>query len=278
MWIPPDYDLSRVRADRKYDGFFGPMAATMDPETLVRDEEMFRTKTRTRYDIVFFGNGLYRNRGDGTFEEVSQKAGVETFWPWGIGAGDFDNDGDMDVFLASGMGYPWGYWPNPLLMNRGDGTFEERGKQFGVDPPPGGPFLGSGFRGRKATKSSRSVAVADFDGDGRLDLVVNNFNDRPYLYMNRWPERNYIAFRLRGRTGTRDALGALIRLQAGGKTFVRQVHAAGGYLGQSSKRVHFGLGDLAAVERCEILWPGGRRTVVAAPAINREHRIAEPAQ
>ena len=206
---------------------------------------------------------------------MSARARVETFLPWGIGNGDFDNDGDVDVFLASGMGYPWQYWRCPLLMNNGDGTFTDRSRELGVDPPPGGTTLGR-LAGRDAVRSSRSVAVADFDGDGRLDLVVNNFNDRPYLYMNRWPKRNYIAFRLTGKRLNRDAIGALVRIHSGDRVMVRQVHAAGGYLAQSSKTVHFGLGDLGAVDRCEIRWPGGAVQVVKSPEINRVYAIVEP--
>ena len=276
MWTPADYDLSTVDRQRKYRGCFGPL---MDgPDFQAWQEAAFMQKTKTRPGTVFFGNGLYRNKGDGTFEEVSGKAGMETFWPWGIAAGDFDNDGFVDVFLASGMGYPWEFWRNPYLHNNGDGTFSERSAEAGVDPPPGGPFLGPVLRGKKATRSSRSAAVADFDGDGRLDLVVNNFNDRPYLYMNRRPRRNYIAFRLRGTRQNRDAVGAVVRLHVGDKVLVRQVHAAGGYLAQSSKTLHFGLGDAQSVERCEIRWPGGRVQVLETPKPNRLHEVTEPTE
>jgi hypothetical protein len=130
--------------------------------------------------------------------------------------------------------------------------------------------------GRDATKSARSAAVADFDGDGRLDLAVNNFNDRAHLYMNRGPQRNWLAFKLAGTSANRDAVGAVVRLHAGGRARIGQVQAAGGYLAQSSKTVHFGLGDATAVESCEIRWPGGGVQKIGAPEINRMHRIVEP--
>jgi len=273
MWVPTDYDFSKIEEERKYDKFFGPL--TEDPNFQAWQEVLFAQKTNIQYDKIFFGSALYRNTGPGKFEEVSASARAETFLPWGIGNGDFDNDGHVDVFLASGMGFPWQYWRCPLLMNNGDGTFTDRSRELGVDPPPGGTVLGS-LAGRDAVRSSRSVAVADFDGDGRLDLAVNNFNDRPYLYMNRWPKRNYIAFRLTGTRRNRDAIGALVRIYSGDRVMVRQVHAAGGYLAQSSKTVHFGLGDLGAVDRCEIRWPGGAVQVVKSPEINRVHAIVEP--
>src|SRR5207302_174272 len=85
-----------------------------------------------RYEEVLFGNTLFRNLGGGRFEEVSDRAGMETFWPWGIATGDFDNDGYEDVYLPSGMGYPYFYWPSSLMMNNGDGTFTDRAEAEGI--------------------------------------------------------------------------------------------------------------------------------------------------
>jgi hypothetical protein len=239
-------------------------------------EEVFAEKSKLPYATTFLGNGLYRNLGGGKFEEVSAKAGAETFWPWGMGVADYDNDGDEDVFLAAGMGYPWEFWPNTYLANNGDGTFTDRAKQVGLDPPPGGPLLGFRLGRKEATKSSRAVAVADFDGDGRPDLAVNNFNDRAHLHMNRMPARRWIGFRLEGTASNRDAIGAVVKLKAGGRTRVALVQAAGGYLSQSTKTVHFGLLDVASADSCEIRWPSGRVQRIEAPALDRVHRIVEP--
>jgi enediyne biosynthesis protein E4 len=273
MWTPFTYDLGKVVETRKHEKFFG---ALLDQPRFREAETLFAEVTRLPYDRTFFGNGLYRARGDGTFEEVSAKAGAETFWPWGIANGDFDNDGFEDAFLPSGMGYPWGYWRSPMLRNNGNGTFTDVAAEAALDPPPGGPLMGIRMNARDVTRSSRSAAVADFDGDGRLDLAVNNFNDRAFVYMNRGSKRNWIGFRLEGARGCRDATGAVVRLVAAGRARIGQVQAAGGYLAQSSRVVHFGLGDAEAVESCEILWPGGRVQRIDAPAVNKLHRITEP--
>ena len=276
MWTTFDVDLAKVEPKRKYEAFYCLIPPTAPGASY--SSPLFDTRFGDRSARVFFGNGLYRSAGGGRFEEVSDRAGVETFWPWGVATGDFDNDGHEDAFLPSGMGYPWAYWGSPLLMNNGDGTFVDRGAPAGINPPPGGPFLKERIGGKEATRSSRSAAVADLDGDGRLDLVVNNFNDAPHVYRNRSPGRGFIAFRLRATKGHPDAVGALVRLHAGGATRVRQVQAAGGYLAQSSKTVHFGLGILPGVDRVVIRWPSGTVQTIDAPETGRVHDVTEPAE
>jgi hypothetical protein len=238
-------------------------------------EKILAVVSRLKYNEVLFGNTLFKKVGGNKFEEVSDKAGMETWWPWGIATGDFDNDGFEDVFLPSGMGYPFQYWPNALMMNNGDETFSDRAAELGVEPPPGGRYLDNEIGGRLATRSSRAAAAADFTNSGRLDLIVNNFNDRPYYFRNHFPRKNYISFRLQGTKSNRDAIGALVHLHMGKEVMVRQVHAAGGYLSQSSRTLHFGLGDRDHIDRVEILWPRGLRETIDHPAINTRHELTE---
>jgi hypothetical protein len=270
MWMPFDYDVKLIDEKRKYPSMFGPKGS---------DEQAERAADRLRinYFDFFFGNTLYKNLGGGQFEEVSSAANMETFWPWGVATGDFDNDGFEDVFLPSGMGYPFFYWRNMLMMNRGNGQFEDAGVRAGIEPPRGGIYQEQEIGGRQAPRSSRCAATADFDHDGRLDLVVNNFNDRVYYYRNEFPRRNSVSFRLKGTQSNPDAIGALVRIWCGSDQMVRQVHAAGGYLSQSSKTVHFGIAEHSKVDRVEIVWPSGRRQQLGETEINRLHEIVEPA-
>ncbi len=269
-----------VATQTQHQRFLSPLGPTVNEAAVgftktVR--EMFATLGED-YDALLFGNALYRNLGHGHFAETAAAAGLETFWPWGVATGDYDNDGNEDVFIPSGMGYPFYYWPNHLMMNNGDGTFQDRAAALGVEPPARGIYLAESILGRPAARSSRSAVVADFDGDGRLEIVTNNFNDRPYFFANRFPRRNYVAFRLTGTTSNRDAIGAVVRLWAGKTVMVRQVNPAGGYLSHSTRVVHFGLGDRSKVDRIEIRWPRGIVQRLDNPEINTLHQIREPAQ
>ena len=288
MWMGTDVirkfePEARENQHKKFPTGFGPRWDTLDPETkeqsLQREKELGIDRNQ-----LIYGNALYRNDGKGKFEEVSDKAGMETFWPWGTVAGDFLNNGREDVFITAGMGYPFWYWPNSLMMNNGDGTFTDKAEEMGIEPPPRGTELPEKINAYPAVRSSRCAATGDFFGDGRLAIVVNNFNDQPYFYKNQVPAKNWVAFQLTGRKHeggrcNRDAIGAVVRLyRDGGKTVMtRQVKVSGGYLAQSSKTLHFGLGDSKDFDRVEITWPGRRHPQVLTKVnVNAINPITEP--
>jgi enediyne biosynthesis protein E4 len=282
MWMGLDsrhtsQELATQTQHRRFLSPAGPTVNEAAPGFIDHQRQEFAMEGKN-YNELLFGNALYRNLGQGKFAETALTAGLETFWPWGIATGDYDNDGNEDVFITSGMGYPFYYWPNQLMMNNGDGTFRDRAASLGVEPPTGGVYQEKNIGGQRAARSSRSAAVADFDGDGRLDIVTNNFNDRPYFFANRFPRRNYVEFRLTGTKSNRDAIGSVVRLWVGNKVMVRQVSPAGGYLSQSSRTVHFGLGDRSKIDSVRIRWPRGLVQTLVKPQINTLHKVREPAQ
>jgi hypothetical protein len=281
MWMGVDREHTSLAKARRFEktkfrSIIGPYA-DLDPASAADMDNTTADLMGFRLRDVVFGNTLFKNLGGGKFREISGPANMETFWPWGAATGDFDNDGFEDVFIPSGMGYPFYYWPNQLRMNNGDETFTERGEELGIEPPERGVYLEETIGGAKACRSSRCAVVADFDGDGRLDIVTNNFNDYPYYFRNNLPRKNYIAFRLRGTKSNRDAVGAVMRLYSGTQILTRQVSPTGGYLSQSSRVLHFGLGDRPRIDRIEIRWPGspGPQTI-AVPELNRLHEVVEP--
>lgn len=281
MWVPPNMtdavEEAMKNAVVKYPQVLGP-SRKLFGRRAEEMEERFVDRLHVRYDDVLFGNSLFKNMGTDQMEEMSDRAGLETWWPWAIAVGDLDCDGYEDLFLASGMGYPFPYWPNHLMMNNRNETFSERSQEFGIEPPRGGIFQRDQIGGAPAPRSSRCAAVADFDGDGQLEIVTNNFNDRPYYYRNKSAPRHYVSVKLKGTRSNHDAVGAVARAFVGDQVLTRQVNPAGGYLSQSSQTLHFGLGDHDHIDRIEITWPSGTLQVINAPQIDRRHDIVEPAE
>lgn len=227
-----------------------------------------------------FGNAFYRNRGDGTYEEQSDALGLETYWPWGVSVGDLNADGFPDVVVTAGMGYPFRYAINSVLLNEAGKRFFDAEFVLGVEPRLGGrtekvwfslecggadrghPLCGT-FTGRTnvlGTLSSRSSVIADLDDDGDLDLVTADFNDRPQLLISDLAARRPVRFlkvRLQGTRSNRDGLGARVRVRAGGRDWTQYHNGKSGYLGHSAQPLYFGLGGSETVDAVEVEWPSG---------------------
>jgi hypothetical protein len=216
---------------------------------------------------------LYRNRGEGDFDEatVSAGMGVNTrYVGWGAGFFDYDNDGHDDVLLVNGHVFPEvdkmpgdiRYRERAILYrNRGDGSFADVSTESG-----------SGIVERHAARGS---AFADADGDGRVDVLVNNQNEPPSLLTPAVAEANWIILHLEGRESNRSAIGAKISLTAGGRSQHAEIRGGGSYLSQSSLRQRFGLAGADAAD-VMITWPSGRSQSIEMLPANQLHRIREP--
>jgi len=204
---------------------------------------------------------IFHNDGKGSFWDVSQqsKIAVPTFNVLSFGGGffDYDNDGWLDLFIANGHVYPEVEQVQPnihfkqintLLHNEGNGKFVETTN-----------LAGDGF---KTPYVSRGVAFADLDNDGFVDIIVANNGDPPLLLHNSGANRNhFVNFRLVGTRSNRDAIGARVRVVAGGLSQIREIAGGGSYLSQSDLRANFGLGQAVQVQTVEISWPSGRKQV-----------------
>jgi hypothetical protein len=248
-------------------------------------------------DYLREGNFLWHNAGDGTFADVARETGThDTGWGWGARFLDFDNDGHLDLYAANGWvsagpesyvpevfamllrpdvdladARSWppmgdkslsGYQRSRLFRNLGNGLFAEVAARHGVD----------------SQRDGRGVAVADLDQDGGLDLVVTNAGAAPHLYRNAGAATGgWIAFELVGASPNTDAVGAEVRITAGGRGQLRFVDGGNSFAAQGGRRLHFGLGEASAVDAVEVRWPSGTRHRIGPLAAGRLYRIFEAA-
>ena len=195
------------------------------------------------------------------FEERRTAAGLDVPMNcYSVVSGDFDNDMDVDAYFAcAGL---VSNTPNVLLENNGDGTFT-------VVPGAGG--AAGTTHGR-----SESVAVADYDRDGFLDLFVTNgeggtpFNVGPHeLFRNQGNSNNWLEIDLSGPTDNRAGIGARVQVLAGGTWQVREQSGGVHRRAQNHSRLHFGLGTHTVADEVVVKWPGGRTTRLFDQAANR---------
>jgi len=215
-------------------------------------------------------HALYRGQPGGFFTHASQATGIAgvsgLFVGWGTVFADHDLDGDLDLLVSNGHTnkYPLsGARRQPVLvLNQHQGRFARQAFA-------GGEFLGEPHDGRGA-------ATLDWDNDGDLDFALSRVNEPAVLLANQPPpERHWLAVELIGVRGTRDAIGASIRVTAGGRTRTRLLKSGGSYLSASDRRLHFGLGGELTVERLEIRWPGGRLQTLRDLPVDRLIRVVE---
>jgi hypothetical protein len=258
----------------------------------------------TKSDFIW-GNALYHNLGDGKFEEVSDRMGVETYWPWGPSVGDLNADGWDDIFIASGMSYPYRYGINSVLLNNRGEKFVGAEFVLGIEPRKSlyTPWfeidcsdpherqlqekldskvcLGHGGKSVvMAPRSSRSSVIFDLDNDGDLDIVTNDFNSEPQVLVSNLSQKktiHWVKIVLSGIHSNRNGLGAIVRVTAGGQMYTKFNDGKSGYLAQSALPLYFGLGDAGKIDRVEIDWPSGRKQVLTAGiAVNQTLRVTEP--
>jgi Tfp pilus assembly protein PilF len=254
------------------------------------------------------GNSLLRNRGDGTFEDVTLAARAEMGrWAWSSDALDFDNDGGDDLYVVNGMftregaeddldGYFWRQVVSRSPLTRVTGTpYDDawrainrllaRGSQANHqrnvllrNDGRGGFDDVSGSAGLDLDQDGRSFAVLDYDRDGDADLAVMAARSSPQLrvFRNDFADQGaHLTLRLAATTGNRDAVGARVTVVTDRLRRTRVVQAGSGFLSQHSRDLLFGLGGSRRVLEVTVRWPGGATQAFTNIEIGRRYRIEE---
>lgn len=235
-------------------------------------------------------NVLYIQQNDGQFKEEANQRGVaDTAQTWTTSAEDFDNDGDIDLYVLNHD------MANRLYRNNGDGSFTDVISHSGLDAYDYGAFevvtgdfnndgyidiltdqnhslfLGKGDLSFENTPTQvKAGAVGDINGDGFLDV----FNDR-MIFENTKNQNHWIKFKLNGIWSNTNGIGARIVIYANGKHQLRELRAGQGYGAMSGLHIHFGLGQENHIDSVRVLWPSGITTTVLNLAANACHEITE---
>lgn len=232
--------------------------------------------------------------------------GVENYWPWGPSVGDINADGWDDIFIPSGMSFPYRYGINSMLLNNRGEKFLDAEFLLGIEPrrdgrthtpwfeldcslgvPPELLHYMQQFPCQKSkgkvmvmgTLSSRSAVIFDLDNDGDLDIVTNDFNSEPQVLISDLAQRKQIHWLkvvLNGTVSNRNGLGATVRVRAGDQVYTKYNDGKSGYLSQSVLPLYFGLGDATKIDRVEVDWPSGRKQVLTEIQANETLQVTEP--
>jgi hypothetical protein len=208
--------------------------------------------------FAFDSNSLYRNVGDGAFEDVSRAAGLvsTTFenMSWGVSFLDADLDGDLDLYSANGHLFP--------QVDEFAGLAESYAQRDQIFLNDKGQFRDVSWtagRGLAVQKPSRGLAVGDLDNDGDPDVVVSAMDEEPALLENvQQTARRWLGVAVRKPGANAFAIGARVSAECGGRTQVREVRSGGSYLSQSDLRSLFGLGECAGPAKVEVSLDGKR--------------------
>jgi len=253
------------------------------------------------------GNALYRNAGDGAFQNVGQEAGVEMGrWSWCSDFWDFDHDGYSDLYIANGYlsgpdrndvaGFFWRQvvakspqdatasrayergWNAINELVRSDHTWHGYARNVMFINNHDGTFTeASGVMGLDIVEDSRSFALADLDHDGRLEVILKNRNapQLRILHNSMKDIGRSISFRLRGKRSNRDAIGTAIVVEAGQIRQTKYLQAGSGFLAQHSKELFFGLGKQEGNVRATVRWPSGLTQVFENLPVGNRIEIEE---
>jgi hypothetical protein len=315
LFLANDYGVSELYANRNGRGFVDVARETgvgLAPKSgmnasfgdVFNDGRLAIYKTNiSEPGVLVQGNDLWVPTGEAAaegpreFENLASTLGVDLGgWSWGAQFGDLNNDGTLDLYLVNGYvsaGERSSYWYDFSAIAVGHSTIIADAKNW---PPMRGRSL-SGYQRKRVwlndglgrfaevaqvvgatdTYDGRAVALADLGNRGVLDVIVANQRGPLLVYRNTVdPGRHWIQFELEGRGSNRSAIGAQVEVHWNKGRQVQEVTAASGFSAQNQRRLHFGLGPSATIERVVIRWPSGQRQTIESPQVDLRHRIQEP--
>ena len=277
----------------------GMTAAIGDP--LNRGDFAIYVSNISEESVLIQGNNLWVPRigtsGENLkFDNLARDLGIEIGgWSWGAQFGDLNNDGNQDIYLVNGYisaDRNVSYWYDYSKVTGGNTTIIADAKNW---PPMNNRSL-SGYQQKRVwindgagqfkevaqlvgvtdVYDGRSVALGDFTNSGKLDAVVANQKGPALLYKNTVsPDNKWIDFDLEGSASNRSAIGAQVRVFWNGQRQAQEVTGGSGFCAQNQRRLHFGLGKNAKVDRVEIRWPSGKTQTINAPETNKIHKLKE---
>jgi enediyne biosynthesis protein E4 len=267
-------DISHASRVADYRGAMGITLGDWNGDAAM---DLFVTHWIAQENALYTSRGTTSTRGEAalpTFVDNADRFGLGQISlddvGWGTAFFDYDNDGRLDLFVANGSTLQHRFAPEQLVPMRSR-LFWNAGAEAGFYDVSrvSGPYFEERYVGRGA-------AVADYDNDGNLDIVIVNHGGPAVLLRNEAPGgNNWLKVDLRGRRSNSFGVGARLRLVSSGGVQVREVGAQGSYLSQNSLTEHFGLGTARVADTLEIVWPSGVVQYVTRISANQSIRVEE---